>query len=470
MKTIYWLRRDLRLAENPALNHASQQGEVYPIFVLPKLIGSASQWWLASSLTALVNEYAEHGISIKFSTEDAVAAIDRFCDEINPDLVVWNRDYSPSGIKDGAEVKAQLEKREIASQSFNAQLLIEPTKVFNKQGGPFKVFTPFWRHCKTIIEVEEPLPFPSLSSQSIRIDSSIEELGKLKPSKPNWAEGFDTHWKPGEEGAQANFNDFIDSSVDHYGEGRDFPALAHTSRLSPHLAWGEIGPQRIYRETTALIAARQIDNDNAAKFLSEIGWREFCKYLMVHFPNLSAQPFNTKFEHFPWAENQVHLRAWQQGETGYPIVDAGMRELWQTGYMHNRVRMIVASFLTKHLLLDWRSGMDWFWDTLVDADIASNAAGWQWAAGCGADAAPYFRIFNPTLQAEKFDKEGAYIKHWVPELEKLNGKWLFRPWTASTEILVEAGIELGKNYPLPIVDHKEARERALSAYQAIKSV
>ena len=261
---------------------------------------------------------------------------------------------------------------------------------------------------------------------------------------------------------------FLESTIDRYKEGRDFPAQDNTSYLSPHLAFGEISPKQIWFDVQQAIASNEIDSVNGAKFLAEIGWREFSRYLLVHFPHVIEKSFNNRFEDFPWQNAPTLLNAWKKGMTGYPIVDAGMRELWATGYMHNRVRMVVASFLTKHCLTHWREGMDWFWDTLVDADIANNTASWQWASGCGADAAPYFRIFNPILQGEKFDKEGAYIKKWLPELEKLPTKYINKPWEADLITLQQAKISLGENYPHPIVNHREARELALNSYQSIK--
>ena len=284
------------------------------------------------------------------------------------------------------------------------------------------------------------------------------------PQNPNWAEGWEDLWRPGEHGARDRIEAFTKHGLAQYGDGRDHPALEVTSRLSPHLHFGEVSPRQVWHAATGSgQAGKEID-----KFLSELGWREFSYHLLYHFPHIPEKAFKEPFNEFPWVGKREHLAAWQRGQTGYPIVDAGMRELWQTGFMHNRVRMVVASFLTKHLLLSWQQGEEWFWDTLVDADLASNACSWQWVAGSGADAAPYFRIFNPTAQGGKFDKAGAYVRRWVPELRSLPDKYLHEPWNAPAEVLAEAGIELGRDYPAPIVDHKAARQAALDAYAAIR--
>jgi deoxyribodipyrimidine photo-lyase len=332
------------------------------------------------------------------------------------------------------------------------------------------VFTPFWRHCKQVLAPERPLDVPELTP--IIEKPASEKLAEwgLIPSTPDWSQGINDRWQPGELGASERWETFLDESIDEYQQGRDFPSKPVTSYLSPHLVFGEISPRVLWHDLHDRIALGTVDADNANKFLSEIGWREYSRYLLFHFPHITESSFNKKFECFPWQNNDQLLQAWQQGNTGYPIIDAGMRELWQTGYMHNRVRMIVASFLTKHCLIHWSKGMDWFWDTLVDADIANNTASWQWIAGSGADAAPYFRIFNPILQGEKFDKEGGYVKKWVPELALLDSKYLHKPWEASPEILEQAEVELGLNYSYPIVDHKEARLRALAAYSQSKEL
>jgi len=470
MNSIVWLREDLRLFDNPALHYAASQGEVTPVYIFPEGLGGASYWWLHHSLTSLQARLAEQGVRLILRTGDPVAVLAKLCQETQAESVVWNRVYSPEGITTGTELKESLTSAGIASKSFNAQLLIEPTQVLNKQGNPFKVFTPFWRHCLSQLEPTPLLDNPRLVKTSHSTESEPLSSWGLLPSSPDWSTGFDARWKPGEAGAQDKWQKFIENTISRYKDGRDIPIEENTSMLSPHLAFGEIGPKQLWFETHQAIASREIDSENGNKFLAEIGWREYSRYLLVHFPHITNQPFNSKFENFPWQENPELLTAWQRGQTGYPIVDAGMRELWATGYMHNRVRMIAASFLTKHCLIHWSVGMAWFWDTLVDADIANNTASWQWVAGSGADASPYFRIFNPILQGDKFDKEGAYIRKWVPELAKLDNKFINKPWEADSKSLQLAGITLGQDYPMPIVDHKQAREEALEAYKISKIV
>lgn len=470
MKTIVWFRQDLRLFDNPALYSAANQGEILPVYIFPEGLGGASYWWLHHSLTALSKALNEHGIQLVLRTGRAEKVLSDIADLTNAEKVVWNRIYSPAGIEQGQRVKKVLQSAGIQSQSFNGQLLTEPTQIFNKQGTPFKVFTPFWRHCLSTLKPDKLLEIPSIKGISEKVDSQNLADWSLLPTKPDWAGGLLSRWSAGENNAQKRWQTFLESTISNYKEGRDFPNQDNTSYLSPHLAFGEISPRQIWFDTHESIANREIDSVNGHKFLAEIGWREFSRYLLVHFPHILEEPFNPKFIEFPWQDSPELLQAWQQGQTGYPIIDAGMRELWQTGYMHNRVRMVAASFLTKHCLTHWRHGMDWFWDTLVDADVGSNTASWQWVAGCGADAAPYFRIFNPILQGEKFDKEGRYIKKWVPELAELPTKYINQPWTADAATLQLAKIELGVNYPLPIVDHSSARARALDAYTAIKNL
>lgn len=474
MTTVIWLREDLRLKDNPALHFAASKGDVYPVFIYPKGLGAASYWWLHHSLTSLSNDFSKLGIKLILRTGDAAEVLADICREVSAVNLVWNRVYSPSGVEQGGLVKERFADSSIELKSFNAQLLIEPTQIFNKQGTPFKVFTPFWRHCLSTLDPAPTLDIPSFSNSkhSLKADIKSEPLGSwgLLPTSPDWSQGLGERWQPGEAGAQIRWETFISSRIRKYKDGRDIPKEENTSMLSPYLAFGEISPKQIWFDTHEAVAAREVDSDNGNKFLSEIGWREFSRYLLIHFPHLLSEPFNQRFAEFPWQVDAKLLKAWQTGKTGYPIVDAGMRELWHTGYMHNRVRMLVASFLTKHCLTDWRAGMDWFWDTLVDADIGNNTASWQWAAGCGADAAPYFRIFNPILQGDKFDNEGEYIKKWVPELSKLEKRYINKPWEADPMTLKLAGITLGETYPEPVVDHREAREAALAAYQSIKKV
>ncbi len=474
MRTIIWFREDLRLSDNTSLTYACQQGEVIPVFFQPKGLGGASKWWLHHSLANLDKALSEQGSQLNLFKGKPEVVLPKLCKELNADQVVWGRVYSPSGMELGAKVKEALDHIGIIAKSFNDQLLIEPTRIKNKQGSPFKVFTPFWRHCLSVLAPEPPLPVPALRPTNHREpisdeQCSLNELGLL-PRKPNWAVGFEDIWKPGESGATHSWSNFLEGPIARYKDDRDIPHKDGTSKLSPHLAFGEISVRQLWFDLQGLMASGEVSHTQGNKFLSEIGWREFSRYLLVHFPYLERSPFNSKFDHFPWGDNQELSDAWTKGETGYPIVDAGMRELWKTGYMHNRVRMIVASFLTKHCLTHWHVGMDWFWDTLLDADIGNNTASWQWAAGCGADAAPYFRIFNPILQGEKFDKEGSYVKKWVPELSKVPNKFIHKPWECDSLVLKELGVVLGEDYPFPVVDHKQARETALSAYAVLKTI
>lgn len=473
MKTILWCREDLRVFDNLALHAAAQQGAVLPVFIYPEGLGGASYWWLHHSLTEFAQSLNALGVELILKTGEPEDVLRDLAEQTNADQVVWNRVYSQKGIEQGAAVNRILQRDEFATQSFNSQLLTEPTQVLNKQGTPFKVFTPFWRHCLSMLN---PSPLVSVSklqpfsiSDLANVQSELLSEWGLLPTKPDWSAGLNERWQPGENGAQQRWDHFLDGVIRNYKDGRDFPNTDNTSYLSPHFAFGEIGPRQIWHEVHQALAANQVDSVNGQKFLAEIGWREYSRYLLVHFEHIVDQPFNAKFADFTWQTNSKLLKKWQKGQTGYPIVDAGMRELWHTGYMHNRVRMVVASFLTKHCLTHWKEGADWFWDTLVDADIGSNTVSWQWVSGCGADAAPYFRIFNPILQGEKFDKQGEYIKQWVPELAEVPAKFIHKPWEADPMTLQQANVRLGENYPMPIVDHKTARAAALAAYQAIKS-
>ncbi|GHA01811.1 deoxyribodipyrimidine photo-lyase [Arenicella chitinivorans] len=468
--TLVWLREDLRLDDNPALSHAAARGAVLPIYFFPDEMGAASRWWLHHSLKTLQQQCADAGAPLLLLDGDPISTIPQIAKQTGATQVVWNRVYSPAGIELGKTLKQSLAVGQVDTQSFNANLLIEPSKILTKQGTPFKVFTPFWRHSQQQISPQEPLSAPArLTSIAHELTSRTLDDWALLPSRPNWARGFGTVWEPGEFGAESRWTRFLEETISKYKDGRDLPAKQLTSMLSPHLAFGEISVRRLWLDVQEAMATGEVSVENGSKFLAEIGWREFSRYLLCHFPRIEHAPFNPKFEDFPWQTSALHLAAWQQGRTGYPIVDAGMRELWQTGYMHNRVRMICASFLTKHLLIHWQSGADWFWDTLVDADLANNTASWQWVAGCGADAAPYFRIFNPVLQGQKFDKHGDYVRRWVPELANLPDKYVHQPWAAAQTTLLDAGLVLGKDYPKPVVDHSAARQAALDAYAQIKS-
>ena len=474
--SIYWFRDDLRLTDLPGLQAAAKAGPVLPVFILdpdlgdPWTLGGASCWWLHHSLTALHAALTEQGVELILRSGKPATVLAELATEIGASTVYCSRHYQPWSSALEISVRDALSDAGAALKRFPGTLLHEPEDVATGGGTPFKVFTPFWRACNRRPEPAMPAEVPSLSG--IANAPYSEEIGdwQLIPSQPNWAYGWNDLWQPGELGAQAALSQFLSQNVIHYGHGRDIPAEPNTSRLSPYLRFGNLSPRQVWHAAQGAKRERPEASDSIDKFLSEIGWREFCYHLLFHFPTMPDEAFNPKFSFFPWGEDAKRLKAWQAGKTGYPIVDAGMRELWHTGFMHNRVRMVVASFLTKHLLLNWREGEAWFWDCLLDADLASNACSWQWVGGSGADASPYFRIFNPIAQGEKFDKTGGYTRRWVPELAGLPDKYLHKPWEAPDDVLLNAGVSLGDTYPEPIVDHKTAREDALSAYATLKAL
>jgi deoxyribodipyrimidine photo-lyase len=480
---LIWFRTDLRLADNPALTDAVASGRpIVAVYVLEhekhglRPLGGASRWWLHHSLVRLQSDLKASGVSLIFANGDAADEIPRIAKALDAACVVWNRRYGGAERDLDAKIKSTLKDQGLEVRSHNGHLLREPWEVNGKTGAPMKVFTPYWRASRALGEPAPALPTPEMNSAlSAGVVAnakgvSLESLA-LRPTKPDWSTEMATLWQPGEAGARTNLSAFLADYVKNYGENRNRPDRISTSRLSPHLKFGEISPRQIWHATrtafeSGTTPAKEYDID---KFLTEIGWREFSYHLLYQFPRLANDNFQTKFNDFPWQTNAKNLVAWQKGLTGYPIVDAGMRELWRTGWMHNRVRMIVGSFLVKHLLLDWRQGEDWFWDTLLDADPASNAASWQWVAGSGADAAPYFRIFAPVLQGEKFDPNGDYVRKYVPELAKMPKQFIHKPWLAPHPVLAQAGITLGMNYPHPIVIHEEARKRALAAFKSISA-
>ena len=472
--SLVWFRNDLRLDDQPALAKAIERGEpVIPVYLCSPdeegrwKMGAASRWWLHQSLSSLTEQLESKGSRLIIREGDALAELERLIEETDASAVYWTRHYEPAAIKRDTEVKAALRKKGIDAESENGQLLFEPWEVQTKEGKPYQVFTAFWKSCLAREEPPEPVRMPRAWKSPHRWPSSLKlESLKLEPTIP-WDEGMRQEWKPGTVGAQAELKRFLKSCGDAYKTNRDFPSLRGTSRLSPHLHFGEISPRTIWCETRRAMEGRS--SEGLETFLKEVGWREFSYHLLYHFPKTPEEPLHQQFSKFPWLNDEHALHSWQRGQTGFPIVDAGMRELWATGWMHNRVRMIVASFLLKDLLIPWQEGAKWFWETLVDADLASNTLGWQWTAGCGADAAPYFRIFNPVLQSAKFDPEGEYIRRWVPELQKLPTKWLHSPWEASVGELARAGVQLGTTYPHPIVDHGEARDRALAALKTVSS-
>lgn len=461
-----WFRQDLRVQDNPALVKACQQGTVIPLYILDDLnagdvaMGEASRWWLHHTLQSL---NASLNNQLNIISGNPLEIIPKLTQKYNIHAVYWNRCYEPWRIQRDKKIKYILKEKNIEVESFNASLLWEPWEINKNDGTPYKVFTPYYqRGCLNTITPREPINKPKLM-ELVSIDESMDLIQLNLLPTINWDASLKKRWSISETAAHKQLKSFLSDGINRYKEGRNFPTEHAISNLSPYLHFGQISPNQ------AWYAARALGiNDNVKIFCSELGWREFSYYLLYHFPKLNKKNWNKKFDNFPWKKNKKALNAWQKGQTGYPIVDAGMRELWQTGFMHNRIRMVVASFLIKNCLIDWRDGEQWFWDCLVDADLASNSASWQWVAGCGADAAPYFRIFNPITQGQKFDKQGEYTKHYVPELAKLPIKYLFNPWDAPDEVLKTAGITLGKDYPKPIVDLKASRERALMAYQKIK--
>ncbi|QYM80707.1 DNA photolyase family protein [Horticoccus luteus] len=477
--TLLWFRRDLRLQDNPALMEAiARGGAIVPVFIQEAAgedqwsEGAASSWWRHRALARLDEALRARGSRLVLARGDAASVLRELIEATGAEAVYWNRRYEPAQVATDRAVKAGLRAAGVEVQSFNSALLFEPQSIANKQGKPFQVFTPYWRHCLAL-PIAEPvrcaataLPAPASWPRSLALD----ELG-LQPTIP-WDGGLRENWEPGEGGAMARLKAFVREGIEGYAEDRNRPDHAGTSRLSPWLHHGEIGPRQIWSAVKAIGRESGVfpPHNGARVFLSEIGWREFAYHLLFHFPRTPEQPLREEFARFPWAEDRggTKLAAWQRGRTGYPIVDAGLRELWHTGWMHNRVRMIVASFLVKHQRLPWQRGAKWFWDTLVDADLASNTLGWQWSAGCGADAAPYFRIFAPVLQGRKFDPAGDYVRRWVPELARIPVEHIHAPWEAPPAILARAGVTLGENYPRPIVDHAQARAEALAAFKELR--
>lgn len=472
---LWWVRRDLRLADNPALHAAARAGvPLLAVYILDDetpgrwAAGGASRWWLHGSLTALADGLAALDVPLLLRRGCAAEVIAAVAGETGASVVLASRVYEPWALAEEDLLRARLPEGAVLRLASGA-LLFDPESLRNQSGRPFQVFTPFWKACLAAPPPGPPRPVPE-GLAGFRGDLGGEALSSwdLLPHSPDWAPGLRKAWTPGEAGAWARWQAFVGQGLADYATGRDRPNLPGTSRLSPHLHFGEISPRALWHAAASLAKEGQAPAGAVQAFLRELGWREFSAHLLYHWPELPEEPLRAQFRDFPWAHDAAGLRAWQQGLTGYPIVDAGLRELWHTGWMHNRVRMIVASFLVKDLLVPWQEGAAWFHDTLVDADLASNSASWQWVAGCGADAAPYFRIFNPVLQGKKFDPEGAYVRRWVPELARLPVRHLHEPWNAPAAVLAEAGVRLGGDYPAPLVDHAEARDRALQAFAATK--
>ncbi|MBL8644159.1 MAG: deoxyribodipyrimidine photo-lyase [Rhodospirillaceae bacterium] len=468
---IVWFRQDLRVADNPALHAAAATGRaVAPVYILdnaadaPWPLGGASRWWLHGALAALQASLAKLGAPLILRQGDSANVLAALIKETGADALYWNRCYEPAAIERDKDIKTALKARHIDVQSFNSALLFEPWEIRTQSETPFKVFTPFHKAVLNAPPPRTPLAAPKkLVSIPQQPASDALEAWNLRPTKPDWAGGLRAAWSPGEAAAKKRLSQFLDNAVAHYAKGRDVPGEALTSRLSPHLHFGEISPHHIWHATLA-----REQTSGTATFLKELVWREFAYHLLYHFPVLPDEPLRPEFKAFPWKADAKLLRAWQRGLTGYPIVDAGLRELWATGWMHNRVRMIAASLLVKHLLQPWQAGAAWFWDTLVDADLANNSTSWQWVAGCGTDAAPYFRVFNPVLQGLKFDAGGAYVRRWVPEIARLPDEWLHKPWDAPEGVLKDAGVMLGRTYPIPVVSLNAGRDRALAAFKTLR--
>jgi deoxyribodipyrimidine photo-lyase len=471
--SLVWFRLDLRLRDHPALRAALEKGgPVIPVYIHDPEAegkwapGGASDWWLHHALEDLSHQLTKAGSPLVIRRGPAKRELLALASETGADAIFWNRRYEPSVIARDTAIKAALRGVGLRAESFNGGLLHDPTQVRNLSGKPFQVFTPFWRHCLTKLKFGEPLPAPARLPAPAKAVAGkrVEELKLLPPIR--WDTAFPTAWDPTRKGAEQRLKKFLAGPVTDYPDARDIPDVDGTSRLSPYLHFGQLSPREIVEAVNAAGLSSRL---GPQKFVAEVGWREFGHHLIQNFPATTDEPLRADFKAFPWKKDKALLRAWQHGNTGYPIVDAGMRQLWQTGWMHNRVRMVAASVLVKHFLQPWQDGAAWFWDTLVDADLASNTLGWQWAGGCGADAAPYFRVFNPVLQGEKFDPKGDYVRRFVPELAKLPAKWIHKPWEAPPEVLAAAGLRLDKDYPRLLVGLAEGRDRALAAFERLKA-
>ncbi|HEY4252978.1 MAG TPA: deoxyribodipyrimidine photo-lyase [Roseomonas sp.] len=470
---ILWFRQDLRLADNPALVAAMAAGPVLPVFVLDDAAagawapGGAARWWLHHSLASLAVALKKRGAPLLLLRGSAETLIPALAVETGAQSVQAGRLYEPWARRRDQRVAEALEALGRKLVLHSAALLTEPHRVRSGSGTPYAVYTPFARAVMALGEPEAPLPAPSRIAPADRRPAGERLDGwGLLPSR-DWAGEFPAQWQPGEAGATTRLAAFA-GRVARYDGQRDLPATEGTSRLSPHLHWGEISPRQAWLAVRAASPGAGA-GAGAEVFLKELLWREFSHHLLWHRPDMPEAPLRQEFARFDWQPNPRQRRAWEKGATGYPIVDAGMRQLWRTGWMHNRVRMIAASFLVKHLLQPWQDGAAWFWDTLVDADLANNSQNWQWVAGCGSDAAPYFRIFNPVLQGRKFDPAGAYVRSFVPEIAALPDAHIHSPWAAPPAVLAQAGIRLGRDYPMPIIDHAEARQRALDSFAALRA-
>ena len=467
---IVWFRQDLRLADNPALHAAAASGAtVLPVFIVDDDAagdwkpGSASRWWLRKSLASLDESL---GGALRLLYGESGRIIPQLVADTGASAVYWNRCVEPWRAGIDNDIKSTLLADGIEVHTFNGRYVYDPAEIRKQDGTPYRVFTPFYRNgcLANGPEPRAPLPLPP----ELRLHTDVDPAHRQSRSALtaySWFDGGARVWEPGEAGARRTLERFVERGLGNYAQGRDRPDRENVSRLSPHLHFGEISP---HQARSAVLEQRgRVPDESIDKFLSELGWRDFSAHLLLQAPDLPDRNLQKKFDRFPWLDDDRMRKAWESGNTGYPIVDAGMRELWCTGFMHNRVRMIAASFLVKNLLQDWRYGERWFWDKLLDADLANNSASWQWVAGCGADAAPYFRIFNPVTQGKKFDPAGDYVRRHIPELARLPDNFVHCPWEAPDDVLREAGIEPGKTYPAPVVDLAESRQRALDAYATL---
>ena len=475
--TIVWFRHDLRLDDHPALHAAVVSGgPIIPVYIwAPQeegdwAPGDASCWWLRQSLASLDLALRQRGSRLVLRQGESLSTLVGMARETGAGAVLWHQRYEPAAMARDATIACALRRPGLTAITFNTSVLFEPNDVCTHQGTPFRVFTAFWKACLALPEPPRPLPEPSyLPAPAVWPDTlPLRRLAMAPPG--DRVEGFRITWQPGSQGALVHLTRFLDAALETYADDRHRPGSPGSSRLSPYLHWGEISLRRLWHAVQERVRCGQgrAGARRGEAYLRQLGWREFAYHCLYHFPQTTTHPWRAAFATFPWREDTGALHAWQQGQTGYPLVDAGMRELWTTGWMPNRVRMVVASFLVKHLLCPWQTGARWFWDTLVDADLANNTLGWQWTAGCGTDAAPYFRLFNPVIQGQKYDPHGHYVRRWVPELAALRDTWIHRPWEASPTVLAAARIELGHTYPGPIVPHHVARTRALAALAILR--
>jgi deoxyribodipyrimidine photo-lyase len=472
LTTIVVFQQNLRIADNPGLLWAAERGRVVPVFVWDDSDahqpGAASRWWLQYALRDLQENLSRLGAQLVLRRGDTITVLQNVLQETGAQAVTWQRRYEPALAARDMGIADALRKGGVDVFLQDGFLLFDPAAIRTGTGNPFRVFTPFARACFKTESPPKPVAPPKTLRAVAGLTSETLDSLTLVPRGAAWTTGLAEAWAVREDAAQERLCDFVGKGVTQYENDRDRPDIEGTSRLSPYLHFGQISPRQVWHAVQKKKAKGNGGHSSIERYLLEVLWREFSWHLLQQFPALPEQPLNPTFARFPWRDDGAALKAWQRGMTGYPIVDAGMRQLWQTGWMHNRVRMVVASFLIKHLLLDWREGEAWFWDTLVDADLGANAASWQWVAGCGADAAPYFRIFNPILQGQKFDPKGDYVRRYVPELARLETKYIHAPWQAPSAQLDDAGVVLGKNYPKPMVDHAFARKRALAALAAMK--